>query len=156
MRYTANAEGFEGQNIEVNVGFWSGPNPLVNGEPAPKGSKRGEMVLHRNDGEQIVARWKPKILGLDVPQLIVDGKVINLVEPLKWYHLIWGGWPVFLVFIGGLLGAIIGVIAFSINARVLRAEMNGALKYIISGAFSLLALAAYVAAATALSLLIKR
>lgn len=155
MGYTATIEGFEGRQVEVSVGFWSGPKLLVDGEPAPKGNKRGEMVLQRNDGRQVVANWKPQALGFDVPQLVVDGKTVNLVEPLKWYQWVWGGWPVLLVFFGGALGAVAGIVGFSINARVFRTDMNDVLKYVVTGAVSVLAVAAYFIAALAFSILIN-
>ena len=155
MSYIAKIEGFENQNIEAKVSFWSGPKLLVNGEPAAKGSKRGEMVLQRNDGKQVTASWKPQFLGLDVPQLVVDGKVLNFVEPLKWYQWIWGGWPVLLLFAGGALGAIAGMIAVAINAKVFRAEMSEVLKYLVSGLVSMMAVVAYFIAALIFSLLIN-
>ena len=156
MSYIAKIEGFENQNIEAKVSFWSGPKLLVNGEPASKGSKRGEMVLQRNDGKQVTARWKPQFLGLDVPQLLIEGKAINLVEPLKWYQWVWGGWPVLLLFAGGALGAMAGMIAVAINAKVFRAEMSEVLKYLVSGVVSVLAVIAYFIAAMIFSLLINR
>ncbi len=156
MSYAANIEGLEGQNIEANVSFWTGPKLLVNGVPAQKGSKRGEMVLQRNDGKQIIATWKPQFLGLDVPQLNVDGKTINLVEPLKWYQWVWGGWPVFLLFVGGALGAIAGMVSFYINSKIFRTEMNDVLKYMVSGVVSVLAVVAYLIAAVIFSLVINR
>ena len=104
MIYKLNIEGCEGQNIEVEARFWSGPTLLVNGHPAPKGSKRGEMLLRCNDGTQVIARWKPQCMGFDVPQLVVRDKVIRLVEPLKWYQWLWSGLPIVLVFVGGAVG----------------------------------------------------
>jgi hypothetical protein len=95
-------------------------------------------------------------LGLDVPQLVVDGKTINLVDPLKWYQWIWGGWPVFLLFIGGALGAVAGMIGFFINAKIFRTEMNEALKYLVTGAVSVFAVVAYLVAAVIVSVLINR
>lgn len=155
MKYKANLEGFEGQNIEVKVGFWSGPKLFINGEPAPKGDKRNEMRLQRNDLRQVTATWKPQLMGFDVPQLLVDGKVVSLVEPLKCYHWVWGGLPVCLVFAGGLLGAFIGLVAFSINAKVFRSGLNDVLKYVVSGMFSFAAVIAYLFFATIVSLLIS-
>lgn len=156
MSYNAKIEGFEGQDIEVKVSFWTGARLLVNGEPAPKGAKRGEMALQRNDGKQAIARWKPQFLGLDVPQLDVDGKLVTFVEPLKWYQWLWGGWPVALLFFGGALGAIAGVIATTINAKVFRTEMSNVLKYVVSGAISGMAVLVYFITATILTLLINR
>ncbi|MEM2568206.1 MAG: hypothetical protein QXH20_07045 [Candidatus Bathyarchaeia archaeon] len=155
MGYKVNIPGFEGQDIEVKTSFWSGPKLLVNGQPAPKGSKRGEMLLQSNDGTQVIAKWKPRFMGLDVPQLIVDDKVINLVEPLKWYQWIWSGLPIVLVFVGGALGAIAGIIGFTINAKVFRTEMNGILKYVVSGAVSILAVVVYFIAAMLFTALIR-
>jgi hypothetical protein len=143
MSYTVTMEGFEGQNMEVSTSFWTAPKLLVNGQPASKGKKRGEMILQRNDGTQITAKWKPQILGLDVPQLVADGKTVKLVEPLKWYQLIWGGWPILLLFLDGFLGALTGCIGFVINTRIFRAEMNGGLKYMLTALVSVLTVIAY-------------
>ena len=154
MNYKVSLEGFEGQDIEVRTSFWSGPKLFVNGEIAPKGDKRGEMLLRRNDGREVIVKWKPQILGLDVPQLIIENREINFVEPLKWYQWLWSGLPIALVFIGGILGAIAGIAGFSINANIFRAEMNSVLKYIVSGAVSILAVVAYFIAVALLTLLI--
>ena len=156
MSYPAKIEGFEYQNIEVQTGFWTGPRLLVNGEPAPKGSKRGEMILRRDDGRQVTASWKPQFLGLDVPQLVVDGRTVQLVEPLKWYQWVWGGWPIVLLFVGGALGAIAGMLGAVINARIFRAEISEILKYVVTGVVSILAVLVYFVAAISLSLMINR
>jgi hypothetical protein len=156
MSYPAKIEGFEYQNIEVQTGFWTGPKLLVNGEPAPKGSKRGEMILRRDDGRQVTASWKPQFLGLDVPQLVVDGRTVQLVEPLKWYQWVWGGWPIVLLFVGGAFGAIAGMLGAVINARVFRAEISEILKYVVTGVVSILVVVVYFVAAISLSLMINR
>ncbi|NTW12346.1 MAG: hypothetical protein HGA30_03435 [Anaerolineales bacterium] len=113
------------------------------------------MVLQRNDGRQVVATWKPQILGFDVPQLLVDGKAVNLIEPLKWYQWIWGGWPVVLLFVGGALGAIAGLVGFSINAKIFRTEMSEVLKYVVTGVVSVLAVLAYFVVALVISILLN-
>ena len=162
MSYAANIEGFEDQKIVVDVSFWSGPKLLINGQPAPKGSKRGEMLLQRNDGTQAIASWRQQFLGLDVPQLVVDGKVVKLVDPLRWYQYVWGGLPILLIFgggalgaIAGLIGAIAGLIGFSVNIRVFRTGPNSAMRYVVSGAVSALAVAVYFVVAILFTLLIN-
>jgi hypothetical protein len=129
MSYKVNLEGLEGHDIEVRTNFWTGTKLFIDGQAAPKGKKRGEMILQRNDGSQVVAAWKAQALGFDVPQLAVDGKTIKIVEPLKWYQWVWSGLPILLIFGGGALGAIAGVIAFYINSQIFRSELNAALKY---------------------------
>ena len=101
-------EGFEKQTVEVQPpGFVSSAKLYINGLEAPKGPKRGQMLLRRDDGREVMAKWK--VVFLDVPKLEVDGVVYHVVKPLKWYQWIWGGWPVTLIFVGGLLGGLCGV-----------------------------------------------
>lgn len=155
MSYAVNIEGFEGKKIEAKVSLWTGPKLFVNGVPAPKGLRRGEMVLQRNDGRQVYAVWKPRMLGLDVPELVVDGKLFSLAAPLKWYQWVWSALPVLLVFWGGLLGAIFGVIAFTINTSIFRSSQNEALKYVITGVISILATVIYLVVGTVVYILLN-
>lgn len=155
MSYLANIEGFEGQKIETRVSFWTGAKLFVNGVPAPRGLRRGEMILQRNDGRQVYARWKPQILGLDVPQLIIDGKTINFADPLKWYQWVWSALPILLVFFGGLLGGVAGVVAFSINTGIFRSTMNGTVKYVVTGVVSILAVVIYWVVGTIIYVLLN-
>ena len=152
MNYPIKLEGFEGQTIEVQpAGTFSGYKLLINGQPAPQGPKRGQMLLRRDDGTQAIAAWKAQLLGFDVPQLVVDGKPINLVEPLKWYEWVWSGWPVLLLFVGGALGAVAGFIAFSVNAKIFRSSLGGVEKYLLTAAISAVAVMAYLIVATLLA-----
>ncbi len=145
MNYPIKLEGFEGQNIEVQpAGTFSGYKLLVNGQPAPQGPRRGQMLLRRSDGTQAIAAWKAQLLGFDVPQLVVDGKPIALEEPLKWYEGVWSGWPVLLLFVGGALGAVAGIIAFSVNTKIFRSSLGVVEKYVLTGGISVLAVMIYL------------
>jgi hypothetical protein len=155
MDYQLDIAGFEGQKIVAQVSFWAGVKLLVDGTPAKKGAKRGDMLLQRSDGTQVVAHWKPQFLGLDVPQLVVDGRTIDIVAPLKWYQWIWGCWPVLLIATGGALGAIAGVIAAAINVNLFKTKMNPALKYLLTAVVSILAVVVYLVAAVIFSMLVK-
>jgi hypothetical protein len=155
MAYKINIDGFEGQVVEVKTSFWTPPKLYINGVLAPKGTNRGEMVLQRNDGRQVSATWKIQALGLDVPQLVVDGQTVQLAPPLKWYQWVWSALPILLVFYGGLLGAIAGFIAFSINTNVFRSKMNTPLKYVATGLISILFAIIYIIVASFIYLLIN-
>ena len=125
-------EGFEGQNIEVKSSMWTGTRLFINGQKAPKGQHRGEMSLTRNDGRMVNARWIPQMFGFDTSQLEVDGKNYILATPMKWYEVTLSALPLVMVFIGGLLGAIIGILAFSASASIFRSGMNKAVKILLS------------------------
>ena len=149
MRYPLPLEGFEGQTIEVQPsGLLSGPRLLVNGQPAGAGPRRGQLALRRNDGREVIAIWKPQLLGLDVPRLQVDGKLVDVVKPLAWYVWLWCGLPILLLFIGGALGALAGFAAFAVNTKIFRASLPGLAKFGLSALVSLLGAAAYLVAAT--------
>jgi hypothetical protein len=156
MSYRATIAGLEGQDVQVQVSFWTGPKLLINGQPAPQGRTRGEMLLRRNDGSQATASWRPQMLGVDVPQLAVDGQIIRLVEPLKWYEWLWIGLPILMVFGGGALGAVAGVLGLTISARVMRMPLNGVVKYLLTGVITVLSGVVYLAAALLFSLLMQR
>jgi hypothetical protein len=125
--------GFENQKIEAKVPYiFTGHQLLVNGQPARQGKNRGEMLLRRDDGTEVVATWHVRFLGLDVPNLIVDGKEIQVLEPLRWYEMTWISLPVLLVLLGGGLGILCGLAGFILNAHIFRSPMARYLKYVIT------------------------
>jgi len=155
MKYTVNHEGFEGQKIEVQpAGLFGAAKLFVNDVEAPHGAKRGEMILTRKDGKEVVAAWRNNFL--DVPKLVVEDKLINVAKPLAWYEWVWNGWPVVLLFGGGALGGLFGALAIVINLNVFRSQQNTGLKYLLTGLISFSALIAYIIAGVALSLLMNR
>jgi hypothetical protein len=135
MQYSISTDGFEGQDLKVEYYFWSKPILLINGEPAHSGSSENEMILHRTDGKQVSASWKPLFMKWDAPQLILDGKVIIWTKPLKWYEFLWCSMSFFL----GLLmvaGFITGIFGFPINIKIFRTQPNNFLKYFTTGIIS--------------------
>lgn len=144
MNYALNLVGFEGQAIEVqSAGFLTGPKLLINGQPAAKGPRRGQMALRRTDGREVIATWKPQFMGLDVPQLVVDGSTVHVTSPLPWYVWVWSGLPIALIFVGGAIGALAGVIGFSINTRIFRSSWSAVAKFGLTGVVSLVTVVAY-------------
>ena len=155
MKYSLNLEGFEGQKIEVQpASFFGSAKLFVNDVEAHPGAKRGEMILTRNDGKEVVATWRNNFL--DVPKLMVENRVIEVAKPLAWYEWIWNGWPIVLLFGGGALGGLFGALAIVANLAVFRSQQNTLLKYLITGAISMAAVIAYLIIGIGLSLLIRR
>jgi hypothetical protein len=148
MELRPEIEGCEGQDIVVKTSLLGGSSLLVNGQKAPKGPGLRTMSLTRNDGRVVTAQWKQQMLGFDTPQLVVDGKTYILAEPLKWYAVGLSALPLALVFIGGLLGAIIGLLAFASNASIFRSNMHIALKILLALVIIVVAVVLYMIAAT--------
>jgi len=125
-------EGCEGQDIVVKTSLLSGTRLFVNGQKAARGPKMGTMSLTRNDGGVVTAEWKQQMFGFDTPQLVVDGKTYVLTQPLKWYEVVLSALPIALVFIGGLLGAIVGVVASAGSASIFRSGMSKVVKILLA------------------------
>ena len=155
MQHYVPAEGFEGRQLVVqSAGFFSGPRLMLDGQPAPKGPKRGQLLLRRNDGVDVIAQLR-RLFVDPIPQVTVDGKAIKIAEPLPWYVWVWSGWPMVLLLMGGALGAGLGAAATMINGRVFRTNMHGALKFALTGAISLVAALVYFTLAIILNQAIR-
>lgn len=147
MQHSIHAEGFEGRQLIVESSGWlSGPRLMLDGQPAPKGPKRGQLLLRRNDGANAVAQLRGVFID-PIPRLTIDGTSINIAEPLPWYVWIWSGLPLILLVFGGALGGGLGAAAMTINGRVFRADMPTALKFAITGAISLIGFFGFLALA---------
>jgi len=108
------------------------------------------MAVRRNDGRDAIVRWRPQFLGLDVPQLYVDGFVVNVAPPLGLFVWLWSALPVLLVLIGGALGALVGFVAFATNTRIFRSSWSTLVKYCVSLLVTLASVVVYLTAASLL------
>jgi len=145
MEYPVKIDGFEGHKLAVtSAEMFANPKLLVDGQSASQGQKRGEFILRKNNGAKVIAQVTAAYLGFDpVPQLIIDGKTIQIMEPLKMYQWIWSGIPLFLFFIGGVLGTLISILAFAINVRVFRSQRSSPLKYLITALVTIVSVGIY-------------
>lgn len=157
MEYAINAPGFEGRDLKVRSrGFLAGPKLLLDGQPAPKGPKRNQMLLRRNDGQDAVAQFRVANVIDPVPQVVIDGQTIQPAPPLKWYEWVWGVLPFALIVVGGLLGGLFGAGAAYINGYIFRSDLSGALKFVLTGLISLAAAIFYLIIAVGITLLLNR
>jgi hypothetical protein len=138
VAYSVEIEGFEGQNIDVRPpSFFAGAKLFVNGEPAPRGPKRGQMILRKNDGTEVIAAWEYNPMWLNPPILIVGKKMINIIEPLQWYDWMWIGLPLLIILIGGNIGAVVGVLGLHANTKIFYSEASIFKKYVSAAGISI-------------------
>ena len=155
MQHSIQVEGFEGRRLTVESSGWlSGPRLTIDGQPAPKGPKRGQFLLPRNDGVVVIAQLRGVFVD-PIPQITIDGKPIKIAEPLPWYVWAWSGLPLVLLFIGGALGGGLGAAAMTINGRIFRADLHTALKFAFTGLVSLVATFGFLALAIVLNQAIR-
>ena len=147
MRIPIELEGFGKQKIEYETpGLVSGGHLLVNGKAAVKGDRPGTLILKRADGRAIAAAFKPRLFGLDLPDLVVDGKTIPLTEPMSIISVIWSAAPLVLVVMGGVLGGLVGAVAVWINLFIFRTQWNKVVKYLVTTGVCLAAALVYAMA----------
>jgi hypothetical protein len=129
-------EGFENRNLVLKTPtVWRGAQLWIDGGKAPKGPKRGRFLLKRNDGREVMARFRNVFVD-PMPDVEIDGQLIKTVEPLAWYQMIWCYWPILLITLGGALGGFIGACAIMLNARLFREDLHPAFKYFVTGMVS--------------------
>lgn len=150
MQYPVPVEGFDRKRLLVETpGFFSSARLMLDGQPAPKGPKRGEYLLHRDDGTEVTAKLKNLFLD-PIPQVVIDNQVTQIVEPLRWYQWLWAGLPILLIFSGGALGGALGFVAISFNTRIFRSDLDTATQYGFVALVSIGAALAYFITATIL------
>lgn len=116
---TIQLQGFENQTIEVQLpGLLSTRKLLVNGEPAPKGEKRGEMRLTQDDGREVIARWK-RSFGSQV--LEVEEQTYQVSHAFKWYEWIMIAIPLILAAVG-FMGWVYAALAVGIGYTVFQSR----------------------------------
>ena len=137
MLQNVDVPGFEGRQVAVQpAGMFSSSKLFLDGQPAPAGRQRGQYLLRRNDGRDVVASFKGGFPD-PTPVLVVDGQTLRLAEPLAWYEWVWAGFPLLLILVGGAIGGGLGAGAMTLNAHIFRSGLNGIVKYALSALVSL-------------------
>lgn len=137
--------------VVETAGFFRGPRLLVNGNPATR--SKGRYTVNSDSGQGVVVELKHNVLD-PIPKVKIGDQPIELARPLTWYEYLWMGIPIVLVFAGGGLGALVGILAMYASARVFRGTRSGPAKYGLTALVSLGAFAAFVVLAVVAQMLI--
>ena len=141
MDIAIDAAEFQGRRLMVRTANWCrGPRLVVDGSEV-KG-KRGRFILRDNRGQEVTVRLISNHID-PVPKVTVGDRSLELARPLEWYEYVWMGLPILLVFQGGALGAVCGVVAIQRSAQVFRGEGSKVRKFLLSGLISVGALLGY-------------
>ncbi|GAA0137856.1 hypothetical protein YSY43_46970 [Paenibacillus sp. YSY-4.3] len=155
MRYRIYPAGFTNQTLEVVTSGIGGNAKLMVNNQVVTAKKREPMILRRDDGHEVEAVWKKDLFGVDVPNIIIDGSFIQVTKPLPVVAKIWCFLPLVFVFIGGALGALIGILAAAANISVFRLPTNIAVKFIVTLLISLTGTGLLLFLASTLHLLLQ-
>jgi len=145
---------FQRQKLLVRTAsLFSGPCLLLNGAAVKR--TRGKYIVHDDSGAEVAVRLKANFVD-PIPTVIVGDQVVRVAPALTWYEYLWIGIPIILLFVGGALGAGIGIFATYASSRILRSDRTTVLKYVLTGLVSLGAFVVFVVVAVVLKLVIGR
>jgi hypothetical protein len=148
MLYKLEVPGFEGQRLEIDAGAFK-KTLLFNGVTAPSAGI-GKYRITRDDGREVTTKWTSSFDP--APSIVIDGQTIRTAAPLKWHEILLVGLPFLLVFVGGALGGLLGGVAATFNAKLIRSSQPAAVRYIGSIAVAAVAAVLYLLVAGALRL----
>jgi hypothetical protein len=141
------------QKLTVCTADWFiGPKLILNGLPLKRA--RGAYSAEADNGDQVVIRFKTSFID-PIPTVRIGDDLIYLARKLEWHEYIWAALPIVLLFIGGALGAVAGILGSYCNFRILRSDRGGIMKYVLSGFTTLAAAILFFVAATAFQLFIR-
>ena len=144
MDYPVVIDGFEDHEITLRSSPWGAASTLLlDGETAPAGPRRNQYILTRPDGTEALVKFRGSLFD-SVPQVIVDGKVINVVPPMSWPITVWCLLPLALVFTPGFDGIMLGFGGSWINTRMFRTEWTTMQKYLATAFVTLACGALYL------------
>ncbi|WP_110931719.1 hypothetical protein [Paenibacillus bouchesdurhonensis] len=155
MRYMIYPTGFANQTLEVITSGFGGKARLFVNNQEVTAKKKQPMILRRDDGQDIEATWKRDLFGIDVPNLIVDGSVIEVTKPLPVIAKLWCFLPLIFIFIGGAIGALIGILTAAANVSVFRLSTNIMIRIILTLLISLTGTGLLLFLASTLSALLQ-
>lgn len=129
------------QRLSVQpAGFVSSAKVLVDGIPIKR--VKGKYSLTDDSGQPVMAELKINFLD-PIPQLKLGNEVLALAPKLKWYEYAWTGAPIILLFVGGGLGALIGMSAAYANTRIFRTNKSTGTRFALTGLLSVAATAIF-------------
>ena len=140
MRYPLTVPGMEGHNIQVTTAtLLKPPQVLIDDFPAPEGSKKGEFLIYRPDGTTATLLLTGHPLDI-VPQVRVNGRRLELTEPLEWHEWLLIGLPLVLLFLG-VVGGVLGGIAAVVNVYLVRSSQPAVVRSLSALGMAFLAFA---------------
>jgi len=139
---------FAHQRLSIRpAGLFQGQALCLNGAPVKR--RKGAYMVRNDQGEEVVVRLKQNFID-PLPQVVIGAETVSLARPLVWYEYLWISLPILLIFIGGAVGAGIGLTATYVSSRVLRSDRRAGVKYLLTGLISLTAALTFWAAALAI------
>jgi len=147
--------------LRLRRSLWTGRTKLyVDEQEVPREPKKGlfdqvhAFAVPMPDGTQRQLTLKNRIYD-PVPEAHVDGQELVLAKPLQSWEYIVACVPIVLIFAGGALGAVAGLVATFTNMGIMRSSRPIALRIALCLGSTLAAFVVYMALGLLLTLALK-
>jgi hypothetical protein len=130
MKYQFRLPTIQNSIFELHASIWSGKYTLLkDGIPVERSTEKGRpFLIPDNAGREV--RAYPKRTSDFAPALEINGERFRVVRLLKWYQYAIGALPLGLLFIGGAMGGVVGVVGTMLSYEILRQDGSAAIKYL--------------------------
>ncbi|WP_337967770.1 hypothetical protein [uncultured Flavobacterium sp.] len=120
---------FPDANFALEVSIWTGRLKLfMNSEQLEQSKEKGKPFLIPKANNEFLKAFPKQTFPDLIPGLEINGVKNNIAEKLKWFQYVLGGIPILLLFFGGAIGGVIGVIATMMNYNIFRQEGTSTIK----------------------------
>lgn len=148
LNFPIDPAGFENRNLIICPSYWAFPKLFLDGEkltPIKKNwfTRRSDYSAVSNFGKDVTITLRYRALD-SIPLLYIDGQKFQIARPLTNWEYLWICLPIVLIFIGGIIGAILGTSAIFSNAILIRKIKNIPLRYIYTGGTTLMAILLFI------------
>lgn len=122
---------FSGSQFELHKNIWTGKIKLFkDGEEIEAYSEKDKLYILPWQETENLSIYIKEIFYEFAPHLVINGIKTSIVPELKWYNYIIGALPILLIFMGGAIGAGIGVGATYLNMSIFRSQDELLMKYL--------------------------
>ena len=156
MKHVFELPDFPQSSFVIESSFWTGKSIIYqDGVQVEQSKEKGKPFLLKSSDGQILKAYAQNKLPEMVPELEINGIKYEIIEKLEWYQYAIGGLPILLVFVGGAIGALIGIFASINNFKIFRSEGTTLSKYVKVTGIVVLAYLAYLVLAGIISSLVN-
>jgi len=154
MEYPINLPNLKYDQLKlVTPRIYGKPKIYLNDNEIEKRNNR--YLINTNEEKPILITLKNNYLD-PIPKVFINDHQIHVAKAIKWYEYIWTGLPILMVFQGGLLGALFGLISLRINLNIFRSDKNTLVKYLLTLVVSVIFVLIFLIIAAVLNTLINK
>ena len=129
MRFKLEHPALESEDVVLNIsGLFGNPELLHNDRPLMEKSAGTNIYTIKKESGVVTIALEPEMFD-PFPQLEIEGDKYPIGRKLNPFDYLVVGLPMLLIFVGGAIGGILGFLASSINARVMRMRKSAIERY---------------------------